>query len=325
MSENLELFEDTIQIGKPYIYTGYGEITHNLIVFPIKTIGREAYITENTTVDINYLEPLPEKVEELYKAARGINIKVILMSRMKDIKITKIGQNTLEIKFGKVYIDQNIPTIIEWIEKYKKDTKYKLIKKFAQREKATLQKEEQHLIQEYNHTNTTIEIHYKELENYNKKLIEISDKIKSIKERINTIQDVDYAEFEQKLKSLEKHPQIKEIIFTSDNIIAKINAEIKHDGIEYKFGEYLIELNEDSFTIKKLYRGQEVTEEYIHPHITGSSVCLGNISRTIYRLIKNYDYDQAIVLLTNYLNSYNDADPYLRIERFQERFEGKLF
>ena len=57
-----------------------------------------------------------------------------------------------------------------------------------------------------------------------------------------------------------------------------------------------------------------LAREYAHPHIrSDGNPCLGNVSRMLLTHMANQDIAQVIYMITEYLCSYNERDPYRRL------------
>lgn len=99
------------------------------------------------------------------------------------------------------------------------------------------------------------------------------------------------------------------IIGTTQEII------IHYYDHEYKFAPYEVEVN--IFDSKIMIRGDSNdVRGYIHPHISGESICWGNIGSMILDLLGRMEFYALFNLIHSFLSTYNEDDPYLKIQHW---------
>ncbi|MBU0507768.1 hypothetical protein KKH27_02880, partial [bacterium] len=92
--------------------------------------------------------------------------------------------------------------------------------------------------------------------------------------------------------------------------------DIEHDGCTYHFNAYEVEA--DLCQGKVRISGGTESNGYIHPHVTDEStnICWGNIGHLVQRLVGELDLFPLFQLVHQFLTTYNEADPYQRIEKW---------
>jgi len=87
----------------------------------------------------------------------------------------------------------------------------------------------------------------------------------------------------------------------------------------YKFGKFDIMLNIDAGHIQVTAVDKKVKHKSLHhPHINSDgSLCMGNISTDIAGYVKNLQFFQLLDVLFRFLTSYNERDPYCKIEEWK--------
>jgi hypothetical protein len=92
--------------------------------------------------------------------------------------------------------------------------------------------------------------------------------------------------------------------------------DIDHDGYQYHFDPYEVEVN---LRQGKVYiTGGTNFNGYIHPHVTDEkgNVCWGNIGHLVSRLAGEMDLFGLFQLVQTFLTTYNENDPYQKIEKW---------
>ena len=121
------------------------------------------------------------------------------------------------------------------------------------------------------------------------------------------------------LSILKLMPQpYKEITFDDQELKAYTHCiVIDYDDTEYEIGEFVVTISFSSgrLTIKNV---SKAVDGYDHPHISNGSVCLGNISTGIGKMLGEFEFVGALTVLHEYLKSYNDSDAYKKIEHWGE-------
>lgn len=117
---------------------------------------------------------------------------------------------------------------------------------------------------------------------------------------------------------------LEEITIGSDKLeVLTKPVHIEYHGYEYELGKYEFALALDSSVadIRIIPAGGGVEAEgYHHPHISGDTPCLGNIGRDLRDAMNARDLVGALALILEFLNSYNDGNPYIEIEKFHPDF-----
>ncbi len=98
---------------------------------------------------------------------------------------------------------------------------------------------------------------------------------------------------------------------------------IDYEGMEYEMGQYLIiiEFGAPELRIRNLYSS---AMEFPHPHVNTDGVpCLGNLAPGINKLLTESDYLGLVEVLLQFLNSYNEDNPYLKIEHWDPDYHDE--
>jgi len=97
----------------------------------------------------------------------------------------------------------------------------------------------------------------------------------------------------------------------------EINVE--YDGCEYELGQYVITISfqESDIRIENLV---ESGRDYDHPHVSNGVPCLGNLTVGVSKLLAEVDYAGLLQVLVQFLESYNDGNPYLKIEHWDPNY-----
>ncbi len=95
---------------------------------------------------------------------------------------------------------------------------------------------------------------------------------------------------------------------------------IVHEGHAYDFEPYEVKFDLNTQTIHIRGDKNEVNT-YIHPHVTGGgSICWGNIGGLVAKLSGELDIYGLFQLLHTFLSTYNEDDPYQKIERWDPSY-----
>jgi len=97
--------------------------------------------------------------------------------------------------------------------------------------------------------------------------------------------------------------------------------EIEHDGYTYHFDAYEVEVNLRQG--KVFISGGTNVNGYVHPHVTDDSgnICFGNIGHLVSRLAGELDLFGLFQLVHQFLTTYNENDPYQKIEKWDPNYE----
>lgn len=99
---------------------------------------------------------------------------------------------------------------------------------------------------------------------------------------------------------------------------------IEWEGTEYDFGRFEFTINARRASEDINFRALEpqTMDGYPHPHIDTNGIpCLGNIGRDLREALKARDFAGVITLLLAFLHSYNEANPYVEITRWNEDYD----
>jgi len=156
-------------------------------------------------------------------------------------------------------------------------------------------------------------------------IVELVQKNMEMKMSIESIQQVGAArkrenairEFRELLK-LQPKPY-RSITFDDISLTAATGPiEIVHEDFVYDLGRFEVEIcfTTNSLEIRNL-EPDRLIDGYHHPHINSSGQpCLGNISLSLTKLLTAKQYVPALILIHQYLCSYNADDAYLKLERW---------
>ena len=113
------------------------------------------------------------------------------------------------------------------------------------------------------------------------------------------------------LSLLKLTPQpYKEIFFDDKELKAYTpTVYIHHEGTDYEIGEFEVKIAFESGRLS-ITNLTNPNDGYDHPHINGGTVCLGNISTGIAKMIAESEYVGTLTVLHEYLKSYNKDDAY---------------
>lgn len=88
-------------------------------------------------------------------------------------------------------------------------------------------------------------------------------------------------------------------------------------------GTYTIRLTKrkvnDCRAITSIERQEGPINAYQHPHVNHGVPCLGNIRGHVFKLHKDGDLDCVLETLIQFLNSYSDENPFIKLAYFLNR------
>jgi hypothetical protein len=158
---------------------------------------------------------------------------------------------------------------------------------------------------------------------YEKQITDATRKVILTESIVNTIRR-NISEFPTALEKvwielgrIAKSPLYSSISFITTGIKAQTTPiTVEWKGKKYSMGRYEVNLGfSGTCTIKALdftYEGCD------HPHILNNTVCWGNFSGYIPKLIGASEFDVALVQIHTFLCHYDDGNPYKRIENWPE-------
>ena len=162
---------------------------------------------------------------------------------------------------------------------------------------------------------------------------EVSDLVRKnaeLKETIELWKDVGKArkeedavrEFQLLMKLV---PRAYRKITFDDSVLTATTGDvkIKYEGGIYEMGffEVKIGFDDDRLTITNMDE-DKTHGGYQHPHVASDGVpCLGNISISLAKLLALKQYPPALILIGEFLRSYNPENPYIKLEKWDPDYE----
>ena len=115
----------------------------------------------------------------------------------------------------------------------------------------------------------------------------------------------------------------KKVELTADRLLARTYpVEIEYDEWKYNLGSYDISIWFIGNSIEISSLNGIKHQGYPHPHVdTDDHPCLGNIHNIVHKLLINGDYSNLLNLLNQFVRSYNDDNPFVKIERWDPDYE----
>lgn len=133
-------------------------------------------------------------------------------------------------------------------------------------------------------------------------------------------------ELEKELQEIEKLPFITKVTLSESGIILLTKvAHVNFKGKKESLGTYKIILKPERFSLvsNNPVEGPD-GDKFHHPHIAGSSMCLGNRTNKAHELLANLKLKELTFFLWLFLNSYNPNDAMIRMSKFL-RYKQKDF
>ncbi|NQU05349.1 MAG: hypothetical protein HQ568_04585 [Calditrichaeota bacterium] len=96
--------------------------------------------------------------------------------------------------------------------------------------------------------------------------------------------------------------------------------EIVFEDYRYVFQPYQVEVDIRDGEIS-ITGDSNMVDTYIHPHVSDENVCWGNIGGLVQRLVGELNLHGLFQLIHQFLSTYNQDDPFLRIERWNPHWE----
>ena len=103
------------------------------------------------------------------------------------------------------------------------------------------------------------------------------------------------------------------------------HIEVCWNGVDYDLGKFEIRIPLQEGTLLIHQKNPDrIVDGFPHPHVNSQGVpCLGNITGTVGELMGEAQYFQLVTLLLEFLRSYNEDYPYLRIEHWDPDWEDE--
>ena len=96
---------------------------------------------------------------------------------------------------------------------------------------------------------------------------------------------------------------------------------IEYDGVIYEIGRFEVKINLERLEIGFRNLDNSI-DGYPHPHINNSGIaCWGSLEEDIERLIAEEDLYGLLVVIGEFLRSYNPENPYLKIEYWDPDYD----
>ncbi|NQU06672.1 MAG: hypothetical protein HQ568_11310 [Calditrichaeota bacterium] len=92
------------------------------------------------------------------------------------------------------------------------------------------------------------------------------------------------------------------------------------EDYSYVFQPYVVEVNIRNGEIA-IMGDSNMVDTYIHPHVSDENVCWGNIGGLVQRLVGELNLHGLFQLIHQFLSTYNEDDPFLRIEHWNPHWE----
>lgn len=131
------------------------------------------------------------------------------------------------------------------------------------------------------------------------------------------------------LKRLEVREDGVHISFGNIFLTSSVKTGMKErDGVEVpKMESKMVDIGEIEIIVNDgKISGKNLTypsDAYQHPHISQTDCCFGEISGEMNKLIVDFELSKIVKLLYSWLFSYNDNNPFKRIQYFYDREQKK--
>ena len=211
----------------------------------------------------------------------------------------------------KTYIDNEAKT--QWQEQYFK------LKQFALKEQIRTMKSD------IESNSEEIEAKLNEIKEFSSKNYTLSQAIASIENLPEGIIRRKAATELESLMELTPDPVSHIELSAHESRVSVYTNEIyiDYEDYDYYMGRFRIDIQLSSSVIK-ITNLEKPVKGYHHPHVSQDGTpCLGNISSTVYYLMLHQDIYQLVTLLIQFLKSYNEQNPYLKINYWDPDYEDE--
>lgn len=117
------------------------------------------------------------------------------------------------------------------------------------------------------------------------------------------------------LQRLSESPFYESISFEQDSVVARTAPIIcRYRDKVFYYGKYTISVSFAGATT--ITADNRIDNQYDHPHINKGNVCWGNFSGVIPKLIGACQFDVALNMIYQFLEHYDEANPYCKIDRW---------
>jgi hypothetical protein len=268
---------------------------------------------------------LPKTIADLavlYDANLAKNLQGDLIT-LDDVPMARVGRHWIvmlfcsqhppAINFARKVIDQHLPRLCR---KYRHEQKNALVESMAdcvQDRRRELQ-------------SSLREDGYK-LEGLSLQIMQLSRKLESDRQVLRLFEHspewIQARSTRTYVDLMKLVPSVYSSFSFEDEVITGTTHEIaiEYYDYTYRFEPYTVEVNLREGKVR--ISGGTEHLGYIHPHITDepSNICWGNISHLVNRLYGELDLFGLFQLVHQYLGSYNEADPYQKIEKWDPNYE----
>lgn len=132
-----------------------------------------------------------------------------------------------------------------------------------------------------------------------------------------------------------KGRRYESIVFSSDTSYVKGITNMcfaTHGGATYRLGKFAVTINLSTqrLSITQILANHMRASsdggnmDFHHPHIMGTSICWGNAGTSVQDMLKRNELYGLFFTVGNFLNDYNDSNPYLRIVAWSRATEREL-
>lgn len=159
------------------------------------------------------------------------------------------------------------------------------------------------------------------VEDYTQQINELKSTIaNSVRERKKLlgepVAEVDASLATSLYQGLCKLSTTKKISVTSDGIVTvpvgQINIE--YGDQVYDIGKFVVQIDLNENEVRCINLTRTIGESCYHPHVTSSgSCCMGNISSSVENLISDLELETLVIVMIEFLKSYNRGNPYTSI------------
>jgi hypothetical protein len=244
--------------------------------------------------------------------------------KLEDVPIAKIGRHFIVFHFNPInapaedlvrqMIDKALPRLARNIRQQQLDSFMNSMKQLSgriceERESAIQSKEW-------------------EIERYSKNIQDLAGEISSMRLMLQFFKK---SEDSLRYKAVRMFVELKklmpglysDICFSDNHIIGRTQPIIiSYNDYDYRFNPYEVEFNIERGTIAINNSGNDV-DDHIHPHVSGSNICWGNVGPLIQKMIGQMELHGLFSLVYQFLSSYNREDAYQRIERWNPDWEDE--
>ncbi len=154
---------------------------------------------------------------------------------------------------------------------------------------------------------------------------------KDLQNRLKIIYEIekngDTTSFKDQFSELSKISVTGKIQVSGKSIIVPVGqVDILHEDVLYDIGVFNVVINTDGQEDAVLCINntrKAVDGALYHPHVkSDGSCCLGSISEVITDLVSKGDYVSTVLIMTDFLGSYNEGSAYAKLNNFPTKRTG---